>query len=75
MKIRNIQTLFLAPEKQKADSEPTNKTINAGNISASNVLHLPGHEVKVEILRENEREQTVEIKIETFSKKGMGYVC
>jgi len=65
MKIRNIQTLFLTSDKQKVESVQEKLPEPPKEIS------LPGkHEIKVEIVRENERDQTVEIKIETIAKKG-----
>lgn len=112
MKIRNIQTLFMAADKQQLESskkaaaalekkeererekekekktgagtetekgneknqdtdkakEKPKETEKAKVISIAAATLVKGSELKVEILKENERDQTVEIKIETIKK-------
>lgn len=82
MKIRNIQTLFTSADKEKKKGELAKDLKDPkGPLQEPSKLPLPekvelrsllpnneGNEIKVEILKENEREQTVEIKIETIKK-------
>ncbi len=84
MKIRNIQTLFMASEKankettKEKEKEPEPQQPVAKVEQPAPVPEAPklkedakngNHELRVEILKENIRDQTVEIKIETITKK------
>jgi len=86
MKIRNIQTLFMTSDKQKKQEQNHDKSVKQENplsepktpAAQENIVKTEPvengdkkkPEIRVEILKENARDQTVEIKIETMFKKG-----
>ena len=81
MKIRNIQTLFMSSEKIKEkdgevqvdhQTESKRVEISVPAPKEDEKGNNGNHELRVEILKENVRDQTVEIKIETVVKKGLG---
>ncbi len=81
MKVRNIQTLLLSAEKQKGEKakKEENAPVPEKQEAISAILakpegpNAPGHEerqgVKVELLRENDHDQTVEVRIESLFQK------
>jgi hypothetical protein len=73
MKIRNIQALFAGKGRGnqglanlKVVSEGVNTVLSEQQKEAMKLG--PGYELKVEILKENDKEQTVEVKIESILK-------
>lgn len=67
MKIRNIQTLLSSSIKGKVKDKIEKESKRKGN-SEDNANLSDNREIRVEILTQNTKEQTVEIKIETIAK-------
>lgn len=75
MKIRNIQTLFSAPNKKgkqvkEENGSETGKQVESNPIEETKTIE--NHEFRVEILKKNMKDQIVEIKIESIPKKESG---
>ena len=72
MKIRNIQTLFSAPNKKVKQAKEESE-LDIGKQAESNQIDetktIDNHELRVEILKKNVKDQIVEIKIENIPKK------
>eukprot|EP00826_Nyctotherus_ovalis_P005617 TRINITY_DN11277_c0_g1_i2.p1 TRINITY_DN11277_c0_g1~~TRINITY_DN11277_c0_g1_i2.p1 ORF type:complete len:470 (-),score=100.04 TRINITY_DN11277_c0_g1_i2:61-1470(-) len=71
MRIRNLQTLFMAPEKKsKKDVSSVEKPleIEIKKNLANGAKSAEKQKLRVEILKNNSRERVVEIKIETLLK-------
>lgn len=72
MKIRNIQTLFSAPNKKGKQAREESES-DVGRQAESNPVDetktIDNHELRVEILKKNVKDQIVEIKIESIPKK------